>query len=117
MVARKKTLLDEGKVDKQCAWKEVGQQCQNDGHLSQAIHGAGPWYCRTHFAALMGWASWQAAVTDEPMSEVDKRVNRLVPRRGGESEHDRSMRCKAWTLNKLKNKLLREPGQDEEEAA
>lgn len=57
--------------------------------------------------------------SQETMIEVDKRVNRLVPRETGESEHDWSMRCKDYTLAKLKARRveIREPGEDEREAA
>jgi hypothetical protein len=58
-----------------------------------------------------------AAGDGEPMSEVDKRVNRLVPKLDGESEHAWSMRCRDWTINQLGPKLdgamsTREPGED-----
>lgn len=52
-----------------------------------------------------------------PISEVDKRVNKLVPRLPGESDHDWSMRCKDWVLARIKRGVLREPGGDEREAA
>lgn len=113
----RKTLLHNDAYDKQCSWRERGEQCQHYGGLSPGVVG-GPWYCRTHFAQLMGWPSWQATVTDEPMSVIDERVNKIVPRRDGESEHSWSMRCKDWVLAQLKNRVRRrEPGEDAAEAA
>lgn len=58
-----------------------------------------------------------AAGDDEPMSEVDKRANLLVPRLDAESEHDWSTRCRDWTLTKLKQgrigqEVVREPGEE-----
>lgn len=114
-----KPLKDEV-FDKQCIWKTDGYQCQDYGNLSTGTHGTGPWYCRTHFAKLMKWPTWEASVLDESQEAVDERVNKLVPRLEGESEHDWSMRCRDWTLDRLKRgrilKPLREPGEDETEA-
>jgi hypothetical protein len=52
------------------------------------------------------------------MSEIDKRVNRIVPRLAGESEHDWSMRCRDYVLRSTKNLVqrIREPGEDDDEA-
>jgi hypothetical protein len=97
----RKSAPERKTVDRQCIWKTNGYQCQNDGHLSDTTHGAGPWYCRSHYAQLKGWDAWQAAVTDESQAAVDERVNEIVPREPGESEHDWSMRCKAWALARI----------------
>ena len=43
-------------IDKGCRWNDHGMQCDKYGHLSQGTNGEGPWYCRDHFAKLMGWA-------------------------------------------------------------
>lgn len=128
-----------------CAFNDQGLPCHRPGHLSTGTHGEGPWFCRTHFARIMKWPAWEAAVTDvkplspaveeitrelkepyrsravecqkaargaEPMSEVDKRVNKLVPRLTGESEHAWSMRCRTWTLEQLaKRRTQAEPGE------
>ena len=55
-----------------------------------------------------------AAGDDEPMSEVDERVNRLVPRLADETEYHWSMRCRDWALEQLRRQpeAMREPGQD-----
>ena len=95
-----------------CAWNNHGDPCHAIGHLSTSTNGSGPWYCRSHFARLMGWPSWQAAVTEDSQAEVDERVNKLVPRLQNESEHDWSMRCRNWTLERLKGRVLQpEPGE------
>jgi hypothetical protein len=116
-VVKRQTLLAEPKFEKQCAWNEVGYRCQADGHLAQTVHGAGPWYCRAHFAALNNWPAWKAPVSEESQAAIDARVNKLVPRLQGESEHAWSMRCRAWALDKVGRMKNREPGEDEAEAA
>lgn len=89
-------------ISKQCAFDDVGYRCQLDGHIATTTHGEGPWYCRTHFARVMGWAALQAAVIDEDtMSAVDKRVNALVPRLPVESDQDWTIRCRDWTRKRL----------------
>ena len=121
---------------KQCAFNDTGYRCQKDGHLSGDTHGKGSWYCRAHFARVMGWQAWEAAtpsksrsvspsveeiarglkepwrtkalehhglpITDDSQAEVDARVNKIVPRLPGESDHAWSMRCKDWALARLK---------------
>ncbi len=119
--AKGKNPFKPERIDKQCIWKTDGYQCQNDGHLSNSTLGAGPWYCRVHFAKLMSWASWEASVVDESMIADDNRVSKLDSREAGESDHEWSMRCKTWVLAKVKRGLLRgperQPGEDMEEAA
>ena len=51
--------------DRTCAWNDHGLPCHLIGHLSQTTLGSGPWYCRDHFAMLMGWPALRANVTDE----------------------------------------------------
>lgn len=112
-----------------CAFNNHGDSCHLPGYLSQTTYGEGPWYCRAHFAKIMGWPAETSekplsiAVEEitqdlkepyrsraierqknsrlerEPMSEVDKRVNKLVPRLDGESEHAWSMRCRLWVMD------------------
>jgi hypothetical protein len=107
----KNTVLEDKTYEKQCVWKTDGYQCQSMGHLSTTISG-GPWYCRSHFARLMGWPSWEAAVVDDSQEAIDERVNKIVPRHTGESEHAWSMRCRQWTLDRLKRPLFQtEPGE------
>src|SRR3990167_9752469 len=47
-----------------CAWNDHGMSCHLPGHLSQTVHGTGPWYCRSHFAQIMGWPALTATVTE-----------------------------------------------------
>lgn len=118
-MVKKTTLLHEPKFDKQCTWRDRGEQCQSYGSLSTGIVG-GPWYCRLHFAAVMGWPAWEAPAVDESLFAIDERVNRIVPRIPGESEHEWSMRCKDWVVRRLKKPMfhepMREPGEDLEAA-
>lgn len=127
---------------KQCSWNDHGSRCERDGYISDTTFGLGPWYCRDHYADLKGWPRitgekplsmeveemtrelkepyrsraierQRVSRTAESMVEVDKRVNKLVPRLPGESEHDWSMRCRLWTLDqvsKLSKRFQQEPG-------
>lgn len=95
-----------------CSWNDHGMTCPDYGIMSTETHGKGPWYCRKHFAALMRWPAWMATQPADSMKEVDARVNTLVPRREGESEHDWSMRCKDWTLAKLRGGPRHKPGRE-----
>ncbi len=117
---KQQQLIENAEFDKQCIWKTEGHQCQSIGHLSSGTLGSGPWYCREHFARLMKWPAWQASVVDESQDAVDERVNAYVSREAGDSEHDWSMRCRVWTMDKLRRgrifKPMREPGEDETEA-
>lgn len=81
-----------------CCWNDRGEICSRPASLSTGTLGAGPWYCRDHYADLNHWPRWKVPSDLESMSEIDKRVNKVVPRLQGESEHDWSMRCKAYTL-------------------
>ena len=85
-----------------CAWNDHGMPCHEPGHLSQGTLGLGPWYCRSHFARLMGWPAWAAAAIEDSQEEVDARVNKIVPRKPGESEHDWSMRCRTWVMERIR---------------
>lgn len=40
--------------DRQCAYREVGVRCPDQGHLSRSVRG-GPWYCGPHFGMVNGW--------------------------------------------------------------
>lgn len=42
-------------INRGCAWNDHGSECDKIGVMSQATNGQGPWYCRQHFARLMGW--------------------------------------------------------------
>ena len=142
---------------RRCAYNDHGQTCGRPGYLSLSTNGEGAFYCRSHYARLMGWPALEASVIEkplsiaveeitrelkepyrqralehqaaaagldkepvaeeEPMSAVDERVNHLVPRLSGESEHDWSMRCRDWTLARLSEARIdtqaaREPGED-----
>lgn len=41
-----------------CQWDDHGLSCAAAGHMSTGTTGDGPWYCRDHFADLMGWQRW-----------------------------------------------------------
>lgn len=41
-----------------CDWNDHGANCDRAGFLSLCTNGAGPWYCRDHFADLMRWPRW-----------------------------------------------------------
>ena len=56
-------------IDKQCGYDDHGKRCQRIGHMAMSTNGEGPWYCRTHFARLMGWSEDLAEPT---------RINGLV---------------------------------------
>lgn len=100
-----------------CAFNDHGYVCHLPGHLSTGTLGGGPWYCRKHFARLMGWPSWEATVQSDSIEIVDQRVNKIIPRLDGESDHAWSMRCKDWVVAKIKRGVIREPGEDIEERA
>lgn len=92
-----------------CAFNDHGEPCHQPGHLSQTTHGGGPWYCRNHFAQINGWPAWQAAAIDDSQEAVDERVNKLVPRLTGESEHAWSMRCRAYVLDFVRTQTTKKP--------
>lgn len=46
------------------------------------------------------------------MSEVDKRVNLLVPRKPGETEHDWSMRCREYVMKRVHEIVEKAPNKD-----
>lgn len=109
-------LLEDKQVSKQCIFKTNGYQCQHDGHLSTGTLGEGPWYCREHFARVMGWQAWEASAVDETQVVVDERVSKRVHRLEGESEHAWSTRCRLWVLDRIRcGRILRQPGEDAEE--
>lgn len=84
-----------------CAWDDHGQPCGYPAGLSDCTNGAGPWYCRLHYAKLKGHDAPEVHEVDMSQAVVDKRVNTIVPREPSESEHDWSTRCKAWALARL----------------
>ena len=103
---------------KLCAFNDHGMRCPRIGHMANTTNGEGPWYCREHFARIMGW-EYTEPTEDESMHQaaVDVRVNRIVPRLQGESEHDWSMRCRDWVFAQLgkigrEPARMREPGED-----
>lgn len=81
-----------------CAWTELGQRCGKLGIISLSSNGEGEFYCRDHFADKMDWPHWDIPKPQEDMAVVDERVNKLVPRKPGEPEHDWSMRCRDYML-------------------
>ena len=118
MAKPKRLLLDNPQFAKQCVWRDMGSQCQEDGHLSTGTLGEGPWYCRRHFARKMGWPHYEVSVTDDPQTAIDKRVTGLVPRLEGETDNGWSMRCRAWVTDRMRrgrifsDTPMREPGED-----
>ena len=46
------------------------------------------------------------------MSEIDKRVNRIVPRKPNETEHAWSLRCRDYVLDYVRNKPQKPPNKD-----
>lgn len=102
------SLLDDDKPTRQCKHRNHLERCQKTGWLTQALHGEGPWYCDVHFEELI---REKPPVHDDFCLPIDDRVEQIVPRLEGESMHDWSMRCKAWTLRKLKAGLFRTPRQ------
>lgn len=88
-------------VDAQCSFNDFGIRCVNEGYISHGTTGEGPWYCRSCWAKLTKSEAVIPIDRKESMEDVDKRVNKLVPRREGESSYDWTMRCRQWTINKL----------------
>lgn len=111
-MAKPKKIIENFEFYKQCIWKTNGYQCQGIGHLSTGTLGTGPWYCREHFAMLMKWPAYRANIVDDSQDAVDKRVNKLVPREAGESEHDWSMRCKDYVMNFVRTQTTKIPNKD-----
>lgn len=52
----------ENRKEHYCEFNDYGQSCPQVGFLSQSTNGAGPWYCRTHFARIMGWPVVEAGI-------------------------------------------------------
>jgi hypothetical protein len=50
-----------------CEFDDHGQQCGYEGRLSTTTMGEGPWYCRAHFARIMGWPQWEAGTYFAPI--------------------------------------------------
>jgi hypothetical protein len=101
------------KPPKLCVFNDHGLTCGYPGFLSNTTNGDGPWYCKAHFARIMGWPALEASVLkDDSQEAVNERVNKLVPRSPGESVHDWAMRCRQWTMDHLKRPLFQtEPGE------
>lgn len=105
-MALKKSLLEDPKFDKQCAWNDHGYRCQVDGWLSESVQGGGPWYCRAHFADLKRQPRYTVPVDDQSQLAINTRAARFVPMLDDESMHDWSLRCKAWVLSRIKTKSI-----------
>ena len=91
-------------VRTKCHFNEFGRLCERPGTISPSTHGGGPWYCRkhAHVAFHDGEDHPEPPPDRESMEEVDKRVHAIVPRLPGESEHDWSMRCRAYVMKMVK---------------
>lgn len=50
----------ENRKEHYCEFNDHGLACAQVGFLSQSTNGSGPWYCRTHFARIMGWPAVEA---------------------------------------------------------
>lgn len=99
-MAKPKKVVDNDEGTHQCVWRDDGYQCQAFGHLSNSTNGTGPWYCRPHYHKLMDWEPPKPETAqDMSQAAVDERVNKIIPRKAGESEHAWSMRCKAYVLD------------------
>jgi hypothetical protein len=102
-------------VSKQCAFNDHGLRCEKTGSIANTTNGEGPWYCRDHFATVMGWGALKAVtLPDESQEAVDRRVNAMVPKRDGESMHDWSMRCRDFSVSRIRDISIRmqsEPGE------
>lgn len=89
-------------VDKQCAYNDHGIRCASYGILSTATNGEGPFYCRPCNSKLLKEDPPIIIDRKEGISDVDRRVNRMVLRLDDESMHDWTVRCREWTLRKLR---------------
>lgn len=99
-MAIRRTEEEKPAAAKHCAYNDHGMNCGQPGFLSLATHGEGPWYCRKHFASIMGWPD-QPAVREreETQADIDARVERLVPRQG--TTQDWSKACRIYALKHL----------------
>jgi hypothetical protein len=119
-VAKGRHGSDTKNVRLKCAFNDHGMLCDRMGTLSPSTKGDGPWYCRKHAHMVLHDGEDHAEPPNperEPMSVVDERVNKIVPRLQGESEHDWSMRCREFVLAYVKRTAAqqyrqREPGED-----
>jgi hypothetical protein len=93
--------------EKRCCFQDHGMPCGRYGTISLSTKGWGQWYCRDHAWATLGDSGHmpQHPKRDETQEDIDARVNKLVPRIAGESEHDWSMRCKAWAVARIMQKV------------
>jgi len=78
----------------QCRAMKRGKRCQNDGWI---LRGDGTRLCRDCYVAQV-----QADEKREVHLAIDDQLARIVPRHAGESGHEWSMRCREYTLSKLK---------------
>ena len=90
--------------EKRCCFQDHGMSCGRYGTISLSTKGWGQWYCRDHAWAAIGDHGHkpQHPKRDETQEEIDARVNKLVPRVAGESEHDWSMRCREWAKARMR---------------
>jgi hypothetical protein len=104
---KKSPLPEDREFSKQCAWIDSGgHQCQHYGSMSSDTTGHGPWFCGQHFFDTKG-----KKLPPVDMAEIDERVNKIVSRRSGESEHDWSMRCRDYVVDFVK-KPFKKPSND-----
>jgi hypothetical protein len=86
----------------QCEWHANGTQCQFPGSVSHGQLGGGPWYCGWHFRCSDGAAGARIV---EQSHEWDGRPESYLAMR------------RAYVYGIPKEPPMREPGQDESEAA
>ena len=103
MVAKKKPLFED-EFKNQCMGRDNGIQCPLE---SNRLH-RGKRYCEAHLGVALDKERDEEEVRQ---AAVDERVNAIVPRRSGESDHDWSMRCRQWVLAELRKPRLR-PNKD-----
>lgn len=106
---KREPIFHDPQFDRQCPWNDHGIRCQNTGSVSLDTHGGGPWYCSKHFFDL---SNRNRAEDPVVMAEIDARVNDLVPRATGESEHDWSMRCKDYVTQFVLAQTAKIPNRD-----
>lgn len=99
--------------DLACAFEYRGERCKNPGSTSDGTGGGGPWFCRFHVRVRVGRSALrelelsQLAAAEAPAPEKLEWLDKNLPRRAGESDHDYAMRCKAAALAGLKTLRLK----------
>lgn len=90
-----------------CPWNDRGRTCGERGSMSDALNGAGPWYCSRHYWALKGRTVRELTKPQETFRE------RWYAERGQPVEPAPQTRAAAAVMPRRQ----REPGDDDEEVA